>query len=365
MQKPLRVLITPDSFKGSATNQEVANAIARGWKKVRAQDEITCVPMADGGEGTLETFAIRFPSAQRFTVEVNFHENHKRQATWLLLDDGTAITELADACGLTHMKVLDPLNASTFAFGQVLKSAAENPGVKKIIACIGGSASTDGGVGALIALGARFLNKSGNLIELGGAGLQEIYSVDFSQMTQPPSLGSVSLADVKNFLLGDNGAAKVYGPQKGATDEDIKVLEAGLTKLVRVSGKEDFAGAGAAGGSAFGLNYGWGTSLDSGAKIISEVMGLHKEINESDVVITGEGRFDQQSAQGKVVGLIQELAAQHKKRVLLCVGSTDLDFSSNQLSGVVLEQLAGSKDAAMTESIKWLERAGEELALQV
>jgi glycerate kinase len=365
MQKPLRVLITPDSFKGSATNQEVADAIARGWKKVRAQDEITCIPMADGGEGTLETFAIRFPTAQRFTVEVNFHENQKRQATWLLLDDGTAITELADACGLTHMKVLDPLNASTFAFGQVLKSAAENPEVKKIIACIGGSASTDGGVGALIALGARFLDASGNLIALGGAGLQEIHTIDFLEMTQPPQQGSVSLADVNNFLLGDNGAAKVYGPQKGASPEDIKVLESGLSRLVHVSANKDFPGAGAAGGTAFGLNYGWKTSMDSGAKVVSEIMGLQREIKESDVVITGEGRFDQQSAQGKVVGLIQGLAAQHKKRSLLCVGSTTVDFSSNQLTGVVLEELAGSTAAAMSESIKWLEQAGEELALQV
>ena len=365
MQKALRVLITPDSFKGSATNREVADAIALGWKKVRTQDEINCFPMADGGEGTLETFAMRFPRAQRIKIEVNFHEKQKRIATWLLLDDGTAIIELAEACGLTHMKVLDPLKASTFAFGQILKSAAENAEVKKIIACIGGSASTDGGVGALIALGARFLSASGDSIQLGGVGLKEIHTVDFSEMTQPPQLGSTCLADVNNFLLGDNGAAKTYGPQKGATAKDIEILEAGLERLLEVSEKNDFAGAGAAGGTSFGLNFGWDTSLNSGAKVIAELVELREEINKSDIVITGEGKYDQQSAQGKVVGLIQELSAECKKKTLLCVGSSDVDFPSNHLSGVVLEDLAGSKEAAMSESLQWLVKAGELLAQQV
>lgn len=365
MQKALRVLITPDSFKGSATNQEVAGAIAVGWKKVRTNDEIKCFPMADGGEGTLETFATRFPTARGMKIEVNFHENQNRVATWLLLDDGTAIIELAEACGLIHMTFLDPLKASTFAFGQILKAAAENSNVKKIIACIGGSASTDGGVGALIALGARFLNTAGNPIELGGAGLREIHTVDFSKMTQPPQLGSTCLADVNNFLLGDNGAARIYGPQKGASASDIEVLEAGLMHFMHITETKDFAGAGAAGGTSFGLNVGWGTSLNSGAKVIAEVIGLQEEINNSDIVITGEGRFDQQSAQGKAVGLIQELSAEYKKRVLLCVGSSAIDFSSNHLSGVVLEELAGSKEEAMSESLQWLVKAGELLALQV
>ncbi|MEJ6626333.1 MAG: glycerate kinase [Actinomycetes bacterium] len=365
MQKPLRVLIAPDSFKGSATNKEVSDAISRGWKEVRPYDEVRSFPMADGGEGTLETFASRFPTSRRFEIEVNFYEKQNRLATWLLLDDGTAIIELAEACGLIHMKTLAPLKASTFAFGKILKSAAENPEVKKIIACVGGSASTDGGVGALIALGARFLDKSGNSIELGGEALKEIYSADFLQITKPPLLGSTCLVDVNNFLIGENGAARIYAPQKGASEEDIKILEVGLQRLLEVSEKIDFPGAGAAGGTSFGLNLGWGSSLNSGAKVVAKIIGLREEINESDIVITGEGRFDQQSAEGKVVGLIQELSEEYKKKVLLCVGSSALNFPLNHLSGVILEDLAGSKAAAMSDALKWLDKAGKVLALQV
>jgi len=132
-----------------------------------------------------------------------------------------------------------------------------------------------------------------------------------------------------------------------------------------VSGKSDFSGAGAAGGTPFGLNFGWETTLNSGAEVIGEIIGLRGEINKSDIVITGEGRFDQQSAQGKVVGLIQEITKEYEKRLLLCVGSSTLDFPSNYLSGVILEDLASNRTAAMSEAIKWLEEAGEVLALQV
>ena len=365
MQERLRILIAPDSFKGSASNIEVAQAIARGWRTIRANDETKYLPMADGGEGTLDTFAIRFPDARKFEVEVNLHKDQIRLANWLLLQDGTAIVELAEACGLIHMKSLDPLNASTYGFGQLLKSAANNPSVKKIVACIGGSASTDGGVGALIALGARFLDSSGNSIELGGAALNKIRSIDLSEITNPPVQGVTCLADVNNLLLGENGAANIYGPQKGASREDIEILNSGLLNLLTISAKADFPGAGAAGGTSFGLNFGWGSSLSYGAKVVGELMGLREEIRDSDIVITGEGRFDQQSTQGKVVGLIQEITNEYKKRSLLCVGTTELKFQRNNLSGVTLEDLAGSKAAAMAEPIKWLEMAGEALAQQV
>ncbi len=365
MQEILRVLIAPDSFKGSAGNQEVANAIARGWEKVRPQDTISKLPMADGGEETLETFATRFPTAKRFTARVNFYEKETREATWLLLDDGTAIVELAEACGLTHMKTLDPLKASTFAFGELLKSAAANPDVKKIIACLGGSASTDGGVGALMALGARFYKASGDAIELGGQGLLELHSLDLSKITKTPESGVVSLFDVSNFLLGEDGAARVYGPQKGATEEEIKILEDGLKQLVKVTAQIDFSGAGSAGGTSFGMNFGWGSTLASGSQTVGEILGLREEISAADIVITGEGRFDNQSAQGKVVGLIQEISKEHEKRLLLCVGSSALDFSSHHLSGEILEEIAGSAEKAISEPLKWLEQAGELLALKV
>src|ERR1035437_4283026 len=211
----MKVVIAPDSFKGTIANFEAARAIAECWLIVRPMDEVILLPMADGGEGTLETIA----ASQLDAVSVSLTVGN--QISWLLLRDGTAIVELARICGITRLKDLDPMRSHTYLFGEALKSAALDSRVKRIVATVGGSASTDGGVGALVALGARFLNDKGELIQFGGIGLQDIASIDLAGMTSLPVGGVACLIDVINPLLGTTGSARIFSSQKGATADQI------------------------------------------------------------------------------------------------------------------------------------------------
>ena len=349
----MKVVIAPDSFKGTIANFEAARAIAEGWSTVRPMDEVILLPMADGGEGTLETIAV----SQQDALSVSVIGSN--QISWLLLRDGTAIVELARICGITLLKDLDPMGSHTYLFGEALKSAALDSRVKRIVATVGGSASTDGGVGALIALGARFLNEKGELIRFGGAGLLDIASIDLVGMTAPPVGGVICLVDVINPLLGPTGSAMIFSPQKGANVDQVDQLEAGLAQLKKVSNQEDFAGAGAAGGTPFGLKLGWKVVIESGAMAIASLIGLPEAIAAADLVITGEGRLDSQSSYGKVVGVVREIAINHKKKVFYCVGSSKEPLGAN---GVALVDIAPSIVEAMTNANKWLISAGSELA---
>jgi glycerate kinase len=360
-----KVLIAPDSFKGSATNIEAALAIARGWKALRPDDEITLIPLADGGEGTLETITGIVPGSERIYLDVAFYKECTHRAYWSLLPDGTAIVELAIACGITHMPQLDPLFTHTYAFGQLIKSAALHPQVQKIITCLGGSASTDGGVGALMALGFRFYREDGSDIPLGGKYLNEIASFDGSESVGMPPGGIACLVDVTNVLIGDRGAAAIFGPQKGATRQEVIDLNSGLEKLLEISGGSDFLGAGAAGGTAFGLRTFLNTNIQSGSQSISELTGLESAVSSCDYVVTGEGLFDSQSVDGKVIGNLLAIAQKHEKKVLLCVGNTSIDFADVGLTGIRLIDIAESIDDAMTNATIWLEKAGTLLALKI
>ena len=360
-----KVLIAPDSFKGSATNIEAAQAIARGWKTIRPQDDITLIPLADGGEGTLETIAAYVVGSQRVFVDVTFHDGLNRKAYWCLLPDGTALVELSIACGIIHMPKLDPLFAHTFAFGQLIKSAAMHPKVKKIIACVGGSASTDAGVGALMALGCRFYRDDGSVLPLGGKYLNEIASFDGGALVHMPPGGIDCLVDVTNNLIGVRGAAAIFGPQKGAIPQEVIELNTGLEKLLEISGGSDFPGAGAAGGTAFGLRTFLGATIKSGSQSISEITGLESALASSDYIVTGEGQFDTQSVDGKVVGNLLAMAHNHQKKILLCVGNSSLDFADEGLTGIRLIDIAESVEDAMTNAMTWLEKAGALLALKI
>lgn len=349
----MKVLIAPDSFKGTISNSKCAQAIAEGWLSLRNQDTVSCLPMADGGEGTLETIALKYPSAIRIPTKVSGN------AFWLLLSDGTAIVELAIICGLTEHSTLDPLQASTFDLGLVLKEVIAHPEVVKILLALGGSASTDGGAGALMALGARLANTGGNSIGLGGVGLTELDAIDLTQMPSAPTGGVTCLTDVTNLLLGDTGSARVFSPQKGASEAQIGQLENGLRRLQEISGREDFAGAGAAGGTAFGLSLAWDIKIESGSQAVATIIGLESAIAESDLIITGEGKLDSQSYSGKVLGAVTQLAQRAGKQVLYCVGSSELPLNSQIIS---LVDIAPSLQAAMERPEEWLVRAGAELA---
>lgn len=352
----MKVVVAPDSFKGTITNFQAARAIASGWSVIRPHDEVILLPMADGGEGTLETIALSQQGAIRISTLFN------QEIGWLLLKDGTAIVELASTSGITLLQTLDPMYAHTFIFGQVLKSAATDARVKRIVATVGGSASTDGGVGALIALGARFQSNTGESISFGGVGLHDIATIDLSEITPPPIGGVICLVDVTNPLLGSLGSAKIFAPQKGANADQVNQLEAGLEHFKKLSRQEDFSGAGAAGGTPFGLRLGWKATIESGAMVVASLIGLSGAIAEADIVITGEGRLDSQSSYGKVVGTVREIAIKRKKKVLYCVGSSEETLSED---GIALVDIAPSISDAMTDPDKWLMKAGSELARRV
>jgi glycerate 2-kinase len=360
----IRVIVAPDSFKGSATNIDIAEAIASGWKSIRKFDEVSLFPMADGGEGSLETIIAQHPHAQRIPTEITFHQGRRRMAYWALLDDGTAIVELAIACGITHLEELDPLGAHTFGFGELILAACRDPRVERIITCLGGSASTDGGVGALTAMGGKFLDSSGNQVPLGGQHLYQIASVYLEEMIDLPSRGLLCLCDVKNPLLGPDGAASTFAPQKGASPEEVAILEEGLSNLLRVSGAQDFFGAGAAGGTSFGLETFLGATIEPGSKVIANLIGLDSALNSCDLLITGEGRFDSQSFEGKVVGTLVNMARRKNVPVQLCVGSSYLDLGARDTPGLTLESLADSFEDSMQRAISLAERIGSELALK-
>jgi len=353
------VVIAPDSFKGTASAGVAAAAIARGWASVRPDDELVLLPMADGGEGTLDAFAAAVADAKWMPERVLGPDNEPVDTEWLLLPDGTAVVELARASGLTLLDPLLPFDAHTFGFGQLIAAALDD-GASGLILAIGGSSSTDGGAGALAALGVGLSGSSGARIPLGNRGLAALESVDWNAARTAPASVMV-LCDVSNPLLGPDGAAAVFGPQKGATPADIPVMDANLARFARLLGGDpDFPGAGAAGGTSFGL-LAWGAELRAGAEEIAARSGLDAAIATADLVITGEGRFDSQSAAGKIPHHIAVLASTFGIPCSIIAGLIEAPTTQFR-SAASLTDLAGDSATARANAPYWLERAGADLA---
>ncbi|MDR6973087.1 glycerate kinase [Leifsonia shinshuensis] len=359
------VVVAPDSFKGSASAAEIAAALAAGWQDERPADRIVPVPMADGGEGTLDAFEAAVPGAVRHPVRVPGPTGEPVDATWLMLPGGTALVELAETSGLGRLTSPAPFAAHTVGFGLAIADALAADATGLLLA-IGGSSSTDGGAGALTALGARFLDADGRDIPPGNAGLAAVATADLSRLAPLPPGGARILSDVTSPLLGPSGAAAVFGPQKGATEGDVPALEASLRRFAEVVGAAgattdpDAPGAGAAGGTGFGLLL-WGARMAPGAEAVGEALGLPATIASADVVITGEGRFDSQSASGKVPAYVSGLARRAGARVMLAAGSIQApthDFAA----AVALADLAGSPSAAIADPARWARAAGAALA---
>ena len=285
----MRVIIAPDSFKGSATATEVATAIAEGWVSARPGDDVRLMPMADGGEGTLDAFEVAVPGATRMPVTVTGPDDRPVDTHWLLLPPtdatpgATGVIELACTSGLTLLDPLRPLEAHTIGFGQAIAAALDH-GVTRLLLAIGGSSSTDGGAGALSALGARFLDAKGQEVRPGGGDLTRVTSADLSALRPVPAGGALVLSDVTNPLLGVLGAPSVFGPQKGADASDLEILERALAALaVVLPADADTAGAGAAGGTGFGL-LAWGAQMAPGAAADSSAMPVER--SSSSIRIT-------------------------------------------------------------------------------
>jgi glycerate kinase len=362
-----RVVIAPDSFKGTASAADAAAALAAGWRAVRPADEVVERPMADGGEGTLDAFASAVPGARRMPITVRGPLSEPVDTWWLLLPDGTGVVELAATSGITLLDPLAPLEAHTTGFGEAI-AAALDAGVDHLLLALGGSSSTDGGTGALAVLGARFLDESGAPVPLGGGGLGALAEVDLVGLRPLPPGGAVILGDVTNPLLGPLGAAAIFGPQKGADAATVDLLEANLARLAGLvpSALQPLAsapGAGAAGGTGFGL-LAWGARMGGGAALVAEAVGLAGAIAGADLVITGEGRFDGQSEAGKAPTIVAGLAHDAGVPTALVAGAVTAEPRGFAAS-VALSELAGSGAAAMAEPLRWLDVAGGDLARAV
>ncbi|MDO9378497.1 MAG: glycerate kinase [Nocardioidaceae bacterium] len=364
--RPTRVVLAPDSFKGSATSVQVAEALARGWRSVRPDDELVVAPMADGGEGTVDAVAAAVPGATPVPVRVTGPGGDDVDTHWLLLPDGSALVELAACSGIALLAEPAPLTAHTRGFGQAIAAALDH-GVPRLLLALGGSCSTDGGVGALRELGARPVDAAGGPAGDGGAGLADLAALHLDGLRALPPDGVEVLTDVDSPLLGPLGAAHVFGPQKGATPDDLEVLEAAMARLAAVvagerrePGLEDRPGAGAAGGSGFGL-LAWGASLVLGADRVASLSGLAERIAAADLVVTGEGRYDAQSAAGKVPWHVRGLAEAAGVPVALVAGSVDAATGPFWAARSVLDS-AGSLDEAMRRPLDHLEQIGADLA---
>jgi len=373
----MKIVVAPDSFKGSLSARDAARAIAVGWSRVHPGDEIVLLPQADGGEGTLDAIETAAPGAiRRSAGEVTGPDGRPTPGEWLELPDGTAVVELAQSSGLPLMRAADARGATTRGLGEVIRAALTH-GATSLVIGLGGSASTDGGAGALAALGLRLLDAAGSELADGGAALAGLHSVDASALLAPPPGGVVLLSDVDAPLLGPAGAAAVFGPQKGATPADVVELDAALARFAEVLGGSGDAGsgagrsgaalgaasapgAGAAGGTGFGLAAVWGATLRSGADHIAALSGIDAAIASADALLLGEGRFDAQSLGGKVVGQLLARAASAGVAVGVIAGQVALEGAEPWT--VSLSHLAGSSADAMAAPEVWLHAAGAEAA---
>ncbi|WP_460704778.1 glycerate kinase [Myceligenerans halotolerans] len=313
----MRVIVAPDSFKGSLSAPEVAARVADGVRVARPDAVITCLPMADGGEGTLEALLAAWDVAPR-TVDTVDAVGRPRRARWAASPDGrTGVVELAEASGLPHVSDAppQPLHASTRGTGAVARAALD-AGVEEVLVCLGGSASTDGGAGILTGLGARLLDDDGADVPDGGEGLARVTRIDLDGLHPRAREVRWRLAvDVTNPLVGEHGAAHVFGHQKGASDGDVGYLDDALRRWAGVLEREtgvrthDLPGAGAAGGVPSGLVAVLGAETEQGALLVAQAIGLPEALADAGLVFTGEGSFDSQSVRGKVADGIARLAA--------------------------------------------------------
>lgn len=364
-----RVIIAPDSFKGSIDARRAAEAIAEGWRTVRPHDTLVLSPMADGGEGTLDAFAAAVDGAMRMPVTVVGPHDTAVEAHWLLLPaaedapGGTAVVELASTSGIELLgSARHPLTAHTRGFGQAI-SAALDHGVSRLVLGIGSSASTDLGLGMLTELGARFVDRDGARVAFGAQGVLEVASVDLSNLRRMPTGGVTVLTDVVNPLTGSRGAAHVFGPQKGLSPAQVVEVDAAMARAARLLDANPASpGAGAAGGVGFALLT-WGAELVSGAAAVSELTGLADAIAAADYVITGEGSFDAQSAGGKAPAIVAEQARAAGVPVALVAGRVARSGDLSRYHRVIsLSELAGAPEASLASPQTWLRAAGRELA---
>ena len=323
-----RYLCAPDSFKESLTAMEAARAMAQGIENADHDAEVRCLPMADGGEGTARALVDATGGSMR-AVPVHDPLGRPVEGHFGLLADGTtAVVETAEASGLALLeaKERNPLIASSYGTGELMLAAVRS-GAKRIVVGLGGSATNDAGAGLLQALGVRLLDKNGNDLAHGGAALANLTTIDIS--TMDPALKNVAITaacDVTNPLTGPTGASAVFGPQKGASKDDVATLDAALAHFAQVIDSQlgvavnDVPGAGAAGGIGAALKGFLNAEFRPGIAIVIEQSGLDAAAQWADVVFTGEGSIDFQTKFGKTPAGVAETAKRHGKPVIAVAG---------------------------------------------
>ncbi|MEE4626010.1 glycerate kinase [Pseudomonas alliivorans] len=325
----MKIVIAPDSFKDSLSAQAVANAIASGLAEVWPDAELIKCPMADGGEGTIEAL-LDACQGQWMSAQVSGPLGDRLEAHWgWLAQSRTAIIEMAMASGLQLLTLTqrDACLTSTAGTGQLI-SAALDAGAQRVILAVGGSATNDGGSGMISALGARFLDRDDRPLPGGGLALADLARIDLSGLD--PRLAGVRVeiaADVDNPLCGPNGASHIFGPQKGASPDQVLALDAALAHFADHSARtlghdlRDSPGSGAAGGMGFAAKAYLNASFRAGVEVVADLTGLEQALRGADLVITGEGRFDAQTLRGKTPLGVARVAQRQQVPVIVLAGT--------------------------------------------
>ncbi|GAA1934105.1 glycerate kinase [Streptomyces sodiiphilus] len=375
MTEPARVLIAADKFKGSLTAAQVAEHVTAGLLAARPGTRIRSLPVADGGDGTVAA-AVAAGSTPR-TTEVTGPLGTPVTASWALRGT-TAVVEMAEASGLRHLppEHFAPLAATTHGTGELLRAALD-AGARTVVLGVGGSATTDGGAGMLVALGARLLDADGAPVPAGGGPLRALHTADLSGLDGRLAGTEVVLAgDVDNPLTGPEGAAAFYGPQKGAGRREVAELDTALEHFVRVldggdpdgraAGCARSPGAGAAGGLGFAALLALGAVFRPGIEVLLEVLGFDEAVRDADLVITGEGSLDRQTLHGKAPAGVAAAARARGRKVVAVCGR--LALGTEELRGAGIEAaypltaLEPDPDRCMADAAALLERAAGRLA---
>lgn len=365
----MRVLVAPDKFRGTLTARQAAEAIERGWRRERPKDEIALVPLADGGEGTLDVLAPRegADGSRRIGARVTGPLGDPVEAEFGLRGS-TAVVEMARASGIELLGPArrDPRRATTRGTGELVRAALD-AGASTILVCVGGSATNDGGTGFASALGVRFLDGEGGELPDGGSALLRLARIDGRGLDPRLATATViGVSDVDNPLNGPHGASAVYGPQKGADPDAVWELDHALGHLAAVVHRDlglDLAaepGAGAAGGLGFGLLAFASARLRPGVEVVMEALDFEEQVAAADLVVTGEGSFDAQSLHGKVPAGVLRAAQLAGARVAILCGRAAAPVPE----GVTLRSLvdAVGEEAAIADARTSLEGLASELA---
>jgi len=365
--KGMRILIAPDKFKGALSAREVADSIAAGLRDVLPDAKIDIAPMADGGEGTAEVISQALGASW---VKCKAHDPLNREIEtrygWIE-NQKLAVMEMSEAAGMRRLRPSesDVDLASTFGVGEMILDAAKR-GAQQIIIGLGGSATNDGGFGMARALGFRFFGEEEDKKRV--SDLIQLRRIEKPRDLKLP--GIVAAVDVRNPLLGENGATRVFGPQKGATPDQIKILERALAKFADVVAEQfgfdyrDKPGAGAAGGLGFGLMSFCGATIREGFDVVAESIGLESKMNDVDLVITGEGSLDRQTLEGKTPSGVARLARKLGKRVFAMVGRATEDGQARELFDGVYQNARAemSQEENMKKAADLLRENARELA---